>query len=588
MGAPDMSVVMEKLRSFVMLPAYENQEKAREAQLAYLIAITFTIAPFLYGVYRLTAQVGDALALVLLPVLGVNFICLVTIVFIRRGFIRVGSSLLVGIVWLELAFLSTNLGGTHSVAYAGFIIVVVMAGLLMGWRAALLVVSATLVLGWRLVVAEENGALAFDTTTPAEVFFNYVAFFALSTGLVTAASRGFQTLLQRIQASERDLRVRNRELRQMRDSLEIRVAERTADLNRRSRYLEAAAQVAYAAGEILDADQLMEESVGLIQAAFGLYYVGFFIIDGTHEWAVLRAGTGEAGRRMLARQHRIRVGDGMIGWCVANGESRYAQQAEEDHVRLVAPELPRTRAEAALPLNARGRVLGALTVQSSEPDFFDDATVTVLQTMADLLAVALNNAELHEESEQAVTAVQRAYGDVASQAWEELLQSRGDWGYRYSAGVVRPVSGEWGAATRRAVELAQPVQDQSSAASSVAIPLRIGGRVVGAINYQRRAEEGSWEPEDIVLLTTLTDQLSQSLDSARLLQETQRQAAREQQINDIAVQLTNAVDIETMLRSAARELGRLPGVLEASVHINLPEPTTEDQPGQGSRAESGV
>jgi GAF domain-containing protein len=255
---------------------------------------------------------------------------------------------------------------------------------------------------------------------------------------------------------------------------------------------------------------------------------------------------------------------------------------------MAAPELPRTWAEAALPLNARGRVLGALTVQSLEPDFFDDATVTVLQTMADLLAVALNNAELHEESEQAVAAVQRAYGEVAAQAWEELLQSRGDWGYRYSAGVVRPASGEWRAATRRAIELAQPVQDQSPAASSVAIPLRIGGRVVGAINYQRRAEEGSWDPGDIALLTTLTDQLSQSLDSARLLQETQRQAAREQQINDIAVELTNAVDIETMLRSAARELGRLPGVLEASVHINLPEPTTDDQPGQGSRADSRV
>jgi len=583
-----MSAVMEKLRSFVTLPVYESEGKAREAQLAYLIAITFTIAPFLYGAYRLIAQAGNAPAPVLLQVFAVNFVCLITIVLIRHGFVRVGSSLLVAIVWLELAFLSTNLGGVHGAAYAGFIIVVVMAGLLMGWRASLLVVAATLVLGWRLVVAEVTGTLVSDTAAPAEVFFNYVAFFALSTGLVIAASRGFQTLLQRIQGSERDLRVRNQELQQMHDSLEIRVAERTADLNRRSRYLEAAAQVAYAAGEILDVDQLMEESVGLIQEAFGLYYVGFFIVDGTREWAILRAGTGEAGRRMLARQHRIRIGDGMIGWCVANGESRYAQHAEEDRVRLVAPELPGTRAEAALPLHARGRVLGALTVQSSEADFFDDATVTVLQTMADLLAVALSNAEFYAESEQSVAAVQRAYGDVAAQAWEELLQARGDWGYRYSAGVVQPASGEWGGATRRAVELGQLVQDRSPAASSVAIPLRVGGRVVGAINYQRRAEVGGWESEEIALLTTLTDQLSQSLDSARMLQETQRQAAREQQINDIAVQLANAVDVETMLRSAVGELGRLPGVLEASVHIDLPEPASDDQSGQGLRVEPGV
>jgi GAF domain-containing protein len=78
------------------------------------------------------------------------------------------------------------------------------------------------------------------------------------------------------------------------------------------------------------------------------------------------------------------------------------------------------------------------------------------------------------------------------------------------------------------------------------------------------------------MLSMITDQLAQALDSARLLQETQRQAVREQQINDIAVRVSNALDVETMLRSVVDELGRLPGVLEASAHIEVPQRSPQD------------
>ncbi|MBN1978635.1 MAG: HAMP domain-containing protein, partial [Anaerolineae bacterium] len=101
------------------------------------------------------------------------------------------------------------------------------------------------------------------------------------------------------------------QVRDLVSSLERRVAQRTRDLEQRTAYLEASAEVARAASSILDVDQLVQQAVELIRQRFDLYYVGLFLVDEVGEWAVLRAGTGEAGQVMLARSHRIKVGEGM-------------------------------------------------------------------------------------------------------------------------------------------------------------------------------------------------------------------------------------------------------------------------------------
>ena len=97
---------------------------------------------------------------------------------------------------------------------------------------------------------------------------------------------------------------------------------------------------------------------------------------------------------MLKNKHRIKVGEGMIGWCVANNRARIALDVGMDAVRFDNPELPDIRSECALPLRSRSKVLGALTVQSNETSAFDQDTITALQTMADQVAIGLENARL--------------------------------------------------------------------------------------------------------------------------------------------------------------------------------------------------
>ncbi|MBI2332712.1 MAG: GAF domain-containing protein [Chloroflexi bacterium] len=187
---------------------------------------------------------------------------------------------------------------------------------------------------------------------------------------------------------------------------QLAVAIQNAKLHRqeerRSRLLKAANRVGKETASILDLDQLLPQTVNIICEAYGLYYAGVFLLDEKGEYAVLRAGYGKAGKAMQAEGHKLRVGtDSMIGACVAMGEARIALDVGEERVHFKNPHLPHTRSEMALPLIYGGRTLGAVTIQSSEERAFSDDDITTLLTMAEHLAVAINNARLIEELKEA-------------------------------------------------------------------------------------------------------------------------------------------------------------------------------------------
>jgi len=179
-------------------------------------------------------------------------------------------------------------------------------------------------------------------------------------------------------------------------------------LQTRSAQLLTAAEISRAASSILEPHPLINQAVNLIQDRFNLYYAGIFLVDegGTitgesNRWAVLRAGTGEAGRIQVERGHKLEVGgESMIGQCVSLAEARISQLAPEEMQRFANPLLPDTQSEMALPLISRGKVIGAMTIQSTEPGAFTQEGISVLQTMADQVANALQNAHLFDQTQQ--------------------------------------------------------------------------------------------------------------------------------------------------------------------------------------------
>jgi GAF domain-containing protein/anti-sigma regulatory factor (Ser/Thr protein kinase) len=193
-------------------------------------------------------------------------------------------------------------------------------------------------------------------------------------------------------------------LQTMADQLAVAIQNSTLhrQAERRSRLLKAANRVGKEVTSILDLEKLLPQTVNIICEAYGLYYAGVFLLDEKGEYAVLRSGYGKAGKAMVAEGHKLKVGtDSMIGACVAMGEARIALDVGEERVHFKNPHLPHTRSEMALPLIYGGRTLGAVTIQSSEERAFSDDDITTLLTMAEHLAVAINNANLIDELKEA-------------------------------------------------------------------------------------------------------------------------------------------------------------------------------------------
>ncbi len=184
-----------------------------------------------------------------------------------------------------------------------------------------------------------------------------------------------------------------------RKQAEIEHERLLSDLQHRSTQLMAAAEVSKSASTLLDPEELINQTVNLIRERFALYYVGIFLVDESGEYAVLQAGTGEAGRRMLKAGHKLAVGgESMVGWSVANAQARIALDVGAEAIRFNNPDLPETRSEMALPMISRNRVLGALTVQSVQEAAFSTEDVMTLQTMVDQLTIAIENARLYQET----------------------------------------------------------------------------------------------------------------------------------------------------------------------------------------------
>ena len=348
-------------------------------------------------------------------------------------------------------------------------------------------------------------------------------------------------------------------------NLEKRISERTFTLEQRSAYLEGSADVSRTVGSMLEPSELISQVVNLIRERFGLYYVGLFLVDQKNEWAVLQSGTGAAGEKMLASAHRIKIGEGMIGWSIANAQSRIALDVGEDAVQFANPDLPDTRSEGALPLRSRGRVLGALTIQSALRAAFDEETITTLQTMTDQIAIALDNAELFAKNEAALEAERRAYGEMSREAWVNISKNQSIPRYiSDTPGTSRSISEKQSAKTLEAIQNKKIIQDDKLTAI---IPIKSRGQVLGGVKLRKPEGGGVWTQEQLETVETLAEQLSISLESARLFDQSQRRAAREHIISDVSSRIRETLDIETVLQTAVQEIHKSLNLNDVSIEL---------------------
>lgn len=369
-------------------------------------------------------------------------------------------------------------------------------------------------------------------------------------------------------------------LLETRGQLQSELAERETNEEQERRRRQRDIELNAAVGDVIsfapDVSSLVSRIVELIRDHYTLYFVGVYLLDDTEQYAVLHAGTGDAGRALLDRGHRVRVGSGLVGTGLADGQLRVENNVEAMARRADADILPYARSEAIVPLRSRGTALGVLVVQSYQSDTFDEDLMMVLQVIADQVAVAIDSIRLYAESQEAAERLQRAYGELSRDAWREVLATGSGYGYEAVPTQVSPLPaadpGYWDAETRRAwleddVVVSVATEAPDVQAHHMALPIRSRGEVIGVLDVSKLMAQGAWTPLERDQLLGLAEQLGQALENARLYEVTQRTAMEEQVVGDITQRMRETLNVDAVLQTAISELQSLLGLETVEIRV---------------------
>jgi len=387
-----------------------------------------------------------------------------------------------------------------------------------------------------------------------------------------------------------------RQLKEFIDTLEKRVEERTRQLEEqndslqfRSRQLQTVAEVARNIVSTREVDTLLTSVTQLVSERFGFYHVGVFLLDETGDYAVLRAANSEGGQRMLARQHRLRVGQvGIVGYATGSGEPRIATDVGEDAVYFNNPDLPQTKSEMALPLKVGDRIIGALDIQSTKSNAFSDEDIELFNTLANQIAVAINNNQLFEETTKALQDTQNLYRQYLRQEWTRQTADTRNNNYKFTPDGLVPYDEDL-PEVNMVLNTGRPVfrthkseSNHETVSSIMAVPIILSGESIGAIYLQENStNDYIWSQSELSTVQAVADQVAQTLENARLFEQTIRRADRERKVLEITSKIRSTNDPQEMLKITLEELKRNLGAKQAQIVLNIegntsPEFTIEE------------
>lgn len=335
-------------------------------------------------------------------------------------------------------------------------------------------------------------------------------------------------------------------------------------------------------------DTLLSEIVSEINNQFDMiYHTQVFLLDDGGQKAKLVASTGDVGQKLLTRGHELAVGSAsVIGQVTLQGAPTIARSGASDTVHRRNELLPDTMVEGAFPLRIGDRIIGALDVQSKDIRAFEDEhLISAFQALADSITLAIDNVRqyenaqarlqenerLVEEARQALREVERLNDRLTRQAWSDYLKDSGGalgLTVNFETDAILPHA-DLTPTLREAVEIRHLVQGQVDNRQVIAVPIRVRGRVIGAMEFELD-DNKAFTPEDFDLVQEVSERFGLAVENARLVDESQRVAHREALVNQISSRLQTANDVETMLTEAARSLQSALSAQKIAIRLGTP------------------
>jgi GAF domain-containing protein len=250
-----------------------------------------------------------------------------------------------------------------------------------------------------------------------------------------------------------------------------------------------------------------------------------------------------------------------VGRAASSGEATLVPNVDEVPGFIRNPLLPKTQAELAVPIRSGEAVLGVLDAQSEEIGGFDQEDLTLMQAIADQVAVALDNARLFAEAQAAVAEAEGLARQLTRDVWQDVEQKVDTTGYVFTKSGITPDETEWLPVMGRAVQQKELVSlgDSNGGGigqtdTSVAIPLTLRNEVVGVIGLERSGDR-AWTEDELATIQNIAEQAALALDAARLTRETERAAWRDRVVSEATAHVWASSEIEEVMRTAVAELG---------------------------------
>jgi len=537
----------------------KNENKAQDSWREQFLQRILIISAVV-GIFALIPAVISSSDLVLQSIyIGVYALLVVSIIihlpYILKASLFVSLPLILG-----LSSLSET--GIRGDALFFFLAFVTFSNLLIGPRAGItsIVITEIIIVGMGYLILNEiitlSDKFAFEgdlTDWASAAASQFLITLVIMSGL-QMLNEGFRKTQQRVETM-------NESLRESQKELENRVAERTQELSHKTNQLNASSYVAHQTAAIQDLDRLLNRTVNLISNQFGCYHVGIYLMNQRGDYVNLQATSSEGGKQLLERGYRLRVGtEGIIGFVAAEKKPRISLDVGKDAVFFDNPDLPDTRSELALPLIVRNKVVGVLDLQSSEVNAFKFGEIDIFQTMADQIAVTIENAQLITESQLVISQLETISSENTRQNWKAELA------------VQKPIF-QYSATGVRAIEKSTPKDG-----NTLEVPITLRGQKIGNILLQRKAEYHKWTPQEETVATEVAAQTALALENIRLVERTRQRANREQAISNITARVRETLDLDTVLRTSAREIQKALNLHEAEIRL-IPQEKPDDKKG---------